>query len=228
MSQEDSKVHFFPHFAMRSTHFTMVSTCTVLLNTGHRMFSTPSTSLQCLLALPEPQCNGPPFFSPSALAQFPFYGAGQLGNRDVFCGVVGTNSGLVVLQILFAVFFHVPSCFGWLSHLAQPVFICFWGVDTSNQMVFWSRKWSINRGAGLTSDDLCVGTTGTFPHFARHVRRYVVTFWPKRSLQTLVFCGSSVLPTFCCSQFHRNQPQQWSGCDKPQRVMNHGDWNFMV
>ncbi|CAL1168898.1 unnamed protein product [Cladocopium goreaui] len=64
------------------------------------MFSTPSTSLQCLLALPEPQSNGPPFFSPSALAQFPFYGAGQLG------------------------------------------------------------KWSINRGAGLTSDDLCVGTTG--------------------------------------------------------------------
>ena len=129
MSQEDSKVHFFPHFAMRSTHFTMVSTCTVLLNTGHRMFSTPSTSLQCLLALPEPQSNGPPLFSPSALAQFPFYGAGQLGNRDVFCGVVGhkfrIGSFTDFVRCFFFIFFHVPSCFGWLSHLTQPVFICF-------------------------------------------------------------------------------------------------------
>ena len=51
MSQEDSKVHFFPHFAMmRLTHFTMVFTCTVLLNTRHRMLKkhpAPVTASVC-------------------------------------------------------------------------------------------------------------------------------------------------------------------------------------
>ena len=128
MSQEDSKVHFFPHFAMRSTHFTMVSTCTVLLNTGHRMFSTPSTSLQCLLALPEPQSNGPldHFLNHRPLRSFHSMVLVSWGTEMFSVAWLGTNSGLVVLQILFAVFFSfVPSCFGWLSHLTQPVFICF-------------------------------------------------------------------------------------------------------
>lgn len=230
MSQEDSKVHFFPNFAMS---FSFHNGFYMYRSSTHDIgcFQHPAAVCSvCWRYLNRNPMDHPPL-EPSAGAVSILW-CWSVGAPRWFSVArwLGTNSGLAVLQILFAVFVHVPSCFGWLSHLTQPVFICFWGVDTTNQMVFFcpgngrfpfhsrgSTLGWINRGAGLTSNDLCVGWLVPF-HTSQGMCEDIVTFWPSKSSNSCFLWQWCAANIFVLANFHRNQPQQWSGCDKPQRL----------
>ena len=212
---------------------------------------TPSTSdCQCLLALPEPQSNGPldHFLNHRPLRSFHSMVLVSWGTEMFSVAWLGTNSGLVVLQILFAVFFsfffmYHPASDGYPTWLNLFLSV-FEGSTPPIRWVFLSRRWSIPSTRGGRHR---AGSTGVevshpmicalVPLVAFHTLRvacakrdiYIVTFWPKRSLQSLVFSVAVV----CCQHFvlaNFTETNRSTGAvaTNHKGVLNHGDWNFMV
>lgn len=176
-------------------------------------------------------------------AQFPFYGAGQLGHRDGFLWPGGWA------QIPDWPFYKFCSLFLFMCHPASdgyPTWLnlflsVFEGSTPPIRWFFLSRKWSIPfplEGVDIGLDQQGCRShiqwsvrwlIGTFPHFARHVRRYsdVLTFEVFKLLFSVaVVCCQHI----CFSQFSQKPTAAMERLRQTTKatVMNHGDWNFMV
>ena len=150
--------HILPWWSL---HFTVVSTCKDRNSTRHRMFSTPSTSLQYLFVVFYPHVFRfdslntwvrVKFDEPPRLVQFPFHGAGQWGAPQIcFCGpVVGHKMAQSPEWLVVFITPFTSSC-AILSHPASD------GYPNRLSLFFYLFL----KGRKPQSDGFCCGNGST-------------------------------------------------------------------